>query len=164
MVSRREVIGGLVGAAVAPGATAGRGPVAPANAAGQQGSDSAALEKIEQAVLSIRAELEKHRQTARNHDSDAVHALRNAMRPHFRANRRFPLYIEVGWGIWIDVYDWHVGTQQPLAVSQLPDGRYTLRLMQTTLILRPDVEDSYISTPFDELVGGAGPAPSGLTP
>jgi len=161
MVSRREIIGGLVGAAVAPKAT-GLAPAASVESAGRQGSESAALEKIEQALLSIRAELEKHRQTARNHESDAVGALRSAMRPHLRANRRFPFYIEVGLGIWMDVYDWHVGTLQPLAVSQLPDGRYTLRLMQTTLILRPDVEDGYIGTPFDVLEGVA--EPSGVTP
>ena len=45
-----------------------------------------------------------------------------------------------------------------LAVSQLADGRYRLRLMQTTLVLRPDVEDDYISTPYDELAGDAAPA------
>ena len=155
MVSRREVLStGIVGGLGAA--------MPPAAAASPQGSESEALGKIETAIVSIRAELEKHRQTANNHDSDAVGALRRAMRPHFRANRRFPAYIEVGWGIWMDVYDWHVGTRQPLSVSQVPDGRYTLRLMQTTLVLRPDVEDGYIGTPFDELEGAA-PAPAGVT-
>lgn len=62
------------------------------------------------------------------------------------------------------MYDWHVGTYQPLAVSRLADGRYTLQLMQTTLVLKPDVEDNYISTPFDELERAAAPAPAGVTP
>ena len=151
MVSRREVIGGLVGAAVAPTAAMGSIPATAARAGEPQ--DEAA-EKVQQALSSVRAELEKHRQTAFTHQSDAVRTLRDAMRLHLRSHRRFPAYIDVGWGVWVDVYDWHVGTYQQLAVSRLADGRYTLRLMQTTLVLRPDVEDNYVSTPYDELEGG----------
>jgi len=155
MVSRREVLStGIVGGLGAA--------MAPAAEASPQGSDSAALGNIAGAIRAVQIELQNQRQTGRSHESAAVARLRDAMRPHFRSHRRFPAYIEVGWGIWIDVYDWHIGTGQPLAVSQLADGRYTLRLMQTTLILRPDVEDGYISTPFDELAGDA--APAGVTP
>ena len=165
MVSRREalsagIVGGL-GAAMAPRAMAGDAP-SPASDGGGLQDNSAELGRIADQLRSIEAELRNQRDTSVNQRSDAVEALRRAMRPHFRANRRFPVYIEVGLGIWIGVYDWHVGTRQPLAVSELPDGRYTLRLMQTTLILRPDVEDGYISTPFDELVGQAAPAPAAM--
>lgn len=156
MVSRREVLGGLVGAAVAPKVATGSVPATSVRVGEAQAGGREAIEKVEQALLALREELETHRQTARNHVSDAVRALREAMRPHVRSHRRFPAYFEVGWGIWIDVYDWHVGTNQPLAVSQLADGRYTLRLMQTTLVLRPDVEDNFISTPFDDLERDAG--------
>jgi len=150
MVSRREVlstgiVGGL-GAAMAPGAEPS-----------PQGSENEALGRIAEYIKAVELELQNHRRTSRNHESDAVIKLRDAMRPHLRAARRFPAYFEVGWGVWMDVYDWHVGTNQPLAVSQLADGRYTLRLMQTTLVLRADVEDNYISAPYDELEGGAEP-------
>jgi len=157
MVSRREVLSaGIVGGLGAA--------MAPAAEARPQGSEIEALGQIAGSVKAIELELQNHRNTSRNHESDAVRKLRDVMRPHFRANRRFPVYIEVGWGTWIDVYDWHIDTRQPLAVSQLADGRYTLRLMQTTLLLRPDVEDGYISTPFDELTGDAAPAPAGVAP
>lgn len=161
MVSRREVIGGLVGAAVAPAAARGSVPATPVRTGEPQ--DEAA-EKIERALQATRVELQMHRQTAYSHQSDAVRALREAMRTHLRSHRRLPGYFEVGWGVWIDVYDWHVGTNQQLAVSRLADGRYTLQLMQSTLVLRPDVEDNYISTPFDELERAAAPAPDGVTP
>lgn len=150
MVSRREALStGLVGGLGAA--------MAPAAAASPQGSESEALGKIAASIQAIELELKNHRRTSRTHESDAVIRLRDAMRPHLRAARRFPAYFEVGWGVWLDVYDWHVGTTQPLAVSQLADGRYTLRLMQTTLVLRADVEDDYISAPYDELEGGAVP-------
>ena len=155
MVSRREIIGGLVGAAVAPKA-AMASTAATSSRAGEPQDEGA--EKIQQAVLPTRAELQMLRQTAYSHQSDAVRALREAMRTHLRSHRRLPGYFEVGWGVWIDVYDWHVGTHQQLAVSRLADGRYTLQLMQSTLVLRPDVEDTYISTPFDELERDAAPA------
>jgi len=146
MVSRREalsagIVGGL-GAAMAPAAEDG-----------PQGFDTEALGTIAGNIRAVELELQNHRRTSRSHESAAVMRLRDAMRPHLRAARRFPAYFEVGWGVWMDVYDWHVGTNQSLAVSQLADGRYTLRLMQTTLVLRPDVEDDYISTPYDELEG-----------
>jgi len=161
MVSRREIIGGLVGAAVAPKAAMASTSATSVRAGEPQ--DEAA-EKIQQALSGVRAELETHRQTAYTHQSAAVRTLREAMRAHLRSHRRFPAYIDVGWGVWIDVYDWHVGTYQQLAVSRLADGRYTLRLMQTTLVLRPDVEDTYISTPYDELEDAPAPAPAGDMP
>lgn len=155
MVTRREVlsrglVGGLVGATVAPDQNL-RG----------QAAGGETDEKIVTALNEMRLEIASLRDTSISHVSAWVTRLRAEMRRHLRSHRRFPGYFEVGYEVWLSVYDWHVATRQPLNVSQLAAGRYTLRLMQTTLVLRHDVEDDYVSEPFDTLEGEAAPEPDG---
>jgi hypothetical protein len=57
--------------------------------------------------------------------------------------------MEVGIGVWENVYDWHVRHQQPLNLARLGDGRYAMTVMQTTLILRTDQTESYVGYGFD---------------
>jgi hypothetical protein len=57
--------------------------------------------------------------------------------------------MEVGLGVWEDVYDWHVRYQQPLNATRLADGRYVLTFMFTNLILRPDLAVEYVGFGFD---------------
>lgn len=66
-----------------------------------------------------------------------------------RATQKFPDFLDVGTFVFYDVYDWHVRNMQPLALSRLPDGRYTLGFMFTRLVLRPDVVPDFIGLPYD---------------
>lgn len=66
-----------------------------------------------------------------------------------RASQKFPDFVDVGVQVFYEVYDWHVRNLQPLALSRLPDGRYTLGFMFTRLVLRPDVVPDFIGQPYD---------------
>ncbi len=146
MIPRRDVlsgsvVGGLLGTIVAP---------APADGA-QVTTDAEAVKKIADALLGVANELRLQRDASRMFVSQALSGLRDQMRPYLRARRRFPPYFDVGFDIWVGVYDWLVATHQPIVVTTLKDGRYTLKVMLTTIVLRSDVDGDYISAPYEEL-------------
>ena len=141
MVKRRNVIGsgllaGLSGALVAP-ADAEAAPVA------AEDTSTAAAAAIEQ----LRREYERQSSPATAEAS--IGKIRQQQRTYIRANQKYPDFMEVGLGVWEDVYDWHVRYQQPIAASRLADGRYTLAFMFTNLILRPDQSPEYVGFGFD---------------
>ena len=147
MVSRREMltrglVGGFMGTAVSPDI-----------AAGAQEIDRQTIGELNKNLEGIRLELGRHTDTTQMFRCGALDKLRALMRMHLRSHRRFPAYFEVGYGIWTDAYDWLVASRQPPVVSRLADGRYTLGLMQSTLILRPETDDDFVSVPFDVLEG-----------
>ncbi len=149
MVSRRDVlsgsvVGGLLGTLVAP---------APAEGA-QSTTEVEALDRIATALGGLRQEIRQQHDASQMFASDALSALRGQMRPYLRARRRFPPFFDVGYDIWVGVYDWLVATHQPIVVTTLKDGRYTLKVMLTTIILRSDVDGNYISAPYEELESG----------
>lgn len=75
--------------------------------------------------------------------------VRDATKNFLRAAGKFPDFLEVGTDIWQQVYDWHVRYQQPLAIGRNAEGRYTMMLMGTTLIMRVEVQPNYVGIPFD---------------
>jgi hypothetical protein len=63
---------------------------------------------------------------------------------------KFPDYIDVGIDVWQQVYDWHVRYRQPLNIGRNAEGRYTIVLMTTTVVMRADLNaGSYIGLPYD---------------
>ena len=66
-----------------------------------------------------------------------------------RQTGKYPDYIEVGTDIWHQVYDWHVRYQQPLTVARSPEGRYTILLYSTQVIMRTELAASYIGQAYD---------------
>jgi hypothetical protein len=68
----------------------------------------------------------------------------------FRTNQKFPDFIDVGLGVFLDVYDWHIKNQQPLQITRGPDGRYRIQYMFSTLIVRGEHEPNYIGIPYDK--------------
>jgi hypothetical protein len=78
-----------------------------------------------------------------------VSRVRQQQRTWIMAARKYPDFIEVGLDVWENVYDWHVAYQQPLNVTRLADGRYTLLFMFTTLLLRPDQNPDFVGYAFD---------------
>jgi hypothetical protein len=134
MVKRRDVItGGL-----AAGATALAGSSAEA---AQQRDESA---RVADAINELRKTLDLRVQT-----SPELARIREQQRLFLRSNQKFPDFMEVGIGVWENVYDWHVRHQHPVNVFRLGDGRYAMTVIQTTLILRPDQAEGYVGYGFD---------------
>jgi hypothetical protein len=75
--------------------------------------------------------------------------IRDAMTLFLRANGKFPDFIDVGYGVFLEMYDWHVRNQQPLVVARATDGRYGLGYLFTRLILRPDAVQDFIGVAYD---------------
>ena len=81
--------------------------------------------------------------------SSIVAKLRSDMEQFLRANGRFPDFIEIGIGVFYDVYDWHVKNRQELLVTVRTDGRYAMQFMFTSLILRPEQDRNFVGVPFN---------------
>ena len=79
-----------------------------------------------------------------------VAKIRGLMETHLRSASKFPDYMEVGVGVFFDMYDWHVKHQQQLVVIRQTDNRYHMQFMFTVLILRPEFDANYIGTPYDK--------------
>jgi hypothetical protein len=79
----------------------------------------------------------------------SIPLIRQQQRIFIRAHNKYPDFIEVGLGVWEDVYDWHVRYQQPINAARLADGRYVLSFMFTNLVLRPDQAVEYVGFGFD---------------
>ena len=48
------------------------------------------------------------------------------------------------------VIDWLIAMQQPVTLDRLADGRYTVALYATTMVLRPDFSDNFVSQGYDK--------------
>jgi hypothetical protein len=145
MLSRRDLItAGVVGSVgPAASATSASGP-----ALEQQAADRDAQREISRRIGDVHEVLRTEFQTA-TLSYGVVARLRSDMEQFVRAHTKFPDYIEIGVGVFIEVYDWHVKNGQELRVSRLGDGRYHMLFMFTTLILRSEQDRNYIGAPFD---------------
>jgi len=138
MIARRQmlgtgVLGGLVAAALPPAA----------DAAGAEQNAEREIQAIANAVDRLTAALKAQR------TFDELSAVRDAQRAFLRANAKYPDFMEVGIDVWQMVYDWHVKWQQPMSIGRDSAGRYTLMVMFTTLILRPDMTAGFMGVPYD---------------
>ena len=79
-----------------------------------------------------------------------VGRLRDVFETYFRSNHKFPDFVDIGIGVFMEVYDWHVKNGQPLTVTRGPDSRYWVQFMFTTLILRAEHERNHIGIPYDK--------------
>jgi hypothetical protein len=135
MLSRREMItAGLAGGlAAAPGG-------------------ASALPVEEQEQREVAAQLQAIDRTLNNAflpSSSIVAKLRSDMEQFLRANGKFPDFIEIGVGVFYDVYDWHIKNRQELLVTVRNDGRYAMQFMFTSLILRSEQDRLYVGVPFN---------------
>jgi hypothetical protein len=130
MVGRRNVLGssllaGLSGALTTPEAA----DAAPMAAEDTSGAAATAIDRLRTSF---------ERQSSPATVAESIGQIRQQQRIFIRANQKYPDYIEVGIGVWEDVYDWHVRYQQPITAARLADGRYVLSYMFTNLIQRTD--------------------------
>jgi hypothetical protein len=80
---------------------------------------------------------------------DAINPIRTRQNDYLKATNKFPDFIDVSVDVWTSVYEWHVRMQQPLVLGRDVNGRYTMVLGFTQLVLRPDVAPAFISVPYD---------------
>jgi hypothetical protein len=132
-MNRRELVGGgLLGMTALLGGEA--------EAAQRESSGETA-----RAVEGVRALLERHLEKP----FVELAEIRQQQRIFLKASHKFPDFIEIGVDVWDRLYDWHIRNQLPLNVVRRDDGRYTMLFMFTTLVLRPDQADGYVSFGFD---------------
>ena len=124
MITRRELLGGTI----VVGAT-------------EVGAVS--LQGEEQLLGSILRELQQLRQAA-SLGAEAVGRIRDVRKAHLKQTGRFPEFVDVGVDVFEGVIDWLTALEQPVSVTQQGDGRYSLPLLGTTVVLRPDYPDNYV--------------------
>lgn len=141
MLTRRELMGtGLTAAAGTTGVSADTQSAA---------IDPRRVEDIVRLLGRIAGELEQANSGCSTGSCTAVGSIREAMTTFLRANGKFPDVMEVGPGIFYQVYDWHVRNRLALTVGRSGDGRYGLGFMFTRLLLRPDAQPEFMGLPYD---------------
>jgi len=139
-MERREMFGGGVVAGLA--GLLGSAPEAAAQSQGDGREMAAAIDRL-------RVSFERQFEGCELGPCASITAIRQQQRTFIRANQKYPDFMEVGLGVWEDVYDWHVKHRQTIAASRLTDGRYVLAFMFTNLLLRSDQSPEYVGFGFD---------------
>jgi hypothetical protein len=141
MIGRRTMIGtttlGSMVAAFLP-ATGGADP----EPAAQQASEKS-IEDVAAAIDKLRLELQKQ------HTFWELEPVRQQQKTFLRATGKLLDFLEVGADIWQQVYDWHVRYQQSMTVSRDNQGRLTVMVMSTAVIMRTDLIPSYVGLAYD---------------
>jgi hypothetical protein len=119
---------------------------APVEAAAEQSDRGDQL--VADAIDKLRSEIVKAQECGLGPCSP-IATIRTQQNNFLKANQKFPDFIDVGVDVWQGVYDWHVKNAQPINATRLPDGRYGLAYMFTTLVLRPDHTPNAVSFGYD---------------
>ena len=134
--------------AIRSGLLAGLGSAALAqpSEAAAAAAESDAL--VAAALRNIESTLQRQGEN-RNAHWHIVRRVQEQQRTFLKASHRYPEFIEVGPRAWEALIEWHVREQQALNVTRVADGRYVLSFMFTNVLLRPDLDDNYVSFGFD---------------
>jgi hypothetical protein len=145
-MDRRALVTASVGAGLAALAAAPAAAEPQSSEGGFPPSAVRALETIREAVERIAATTA----SCQAFVCPATEQIRQTQKQFFKANGRMPTFIDVGFDIFLGAYDWHIRTRQEPQLTRLADGRQTLRFITTTLILRNDVSDGFLSVGYEE--------------
>jgi hypothetical protein len=123
---------------------------AASSAGAQDGSqsDRAGYERLAREIAALGDTLQ------RQFEADTAHwrvprQVMEQQRVFLKAAHRYPEVVEVGPAAWAALVEWHVRERQQLAVSRVADGRYTMAFNFSTILLRPDLDDNYVSPGYD---------------
>ena len=138
MLARRRMLGttlfgGLLGATIPAAAEAGG-----------QTSDRQVMEVVD-ALREIRKALESQPQAS----FAEIAGVRQKQVDYLKATNKFPDFIDVGLDVWFAVHDWHIKHLQQMVLGRDSSGRYTITLLSTQLVMRPDLVPTFISAPYD---------------
>ncbi len=75
--------------------------------------------------------------------------IRQKQMDYLRSTNKFPDFIDVGLDVWFAVHDWHIRHMQQPALGRDANGRYTISVMGTQLVMRPDLVPTFISAPYE---------------
>ena len=134
-MDRRRVIAGGLAAGIASS-------VGAASSAAQR--DDPTDDRTAAAVDQLRVAIERSIAV-----SPELAPIREQQRAFLKANHKFPEFIEVGIGVWESVCDWHVRHRLPIEILRNAEGRYTIAVIGTTLVLRPEQADGFVGFGFD---------------
>jgi hypothetical protein len=144
MMSRRTVLGGpAFGGLLASLAPTAGAEAAPEPAMQKTSEEAMALQEVVKALIGLKDEIK------RENEFWELNALRDPIRTFLRTTGKYPDYMEVGIDTWHNVHDWYIRRMQPPAIGRNADGRYTIMLMGTMLIMRVDTQPGYVGIPFD---------------
>ena len=141
MSPRRNLLAG--GALAGALAAAFEGESAAEPVAGAADLSDVALDRVTRAITGIENEVRTQRQFTE------IAAVRDAQKTFLRANGKFPDFIDVGADIWLNAHDWHVRWMQPMTLGRDAQGRYTITLLGTTLVLRVDATANFVGIPYE---------------
>lgn len=142
MVARREVMGRTLLAGLA--ALLVPKPVAASTAEQSEGDRAAAA-----AIDKLREVIEQQSNGCALGPCATITSIRTQQKNFLRANRKYPDYIDAGVDAFEAVYDWHVRNRQEIRTTRLPDGRYGMMFMFTTIVLREDQLPTFIGWGYD---------------
>jgi len=96
------------------------------------------------------SELREIRRAVSIDGTEAINTIRAAQRTYLKNSSRFPEFVDVGYDVFQSVIDWLIAVQQPVTINRLTDGRYTIVLFASTIVLRPDFPDGYVGQGYDK--------------
>ena len=102
------------------------------------------------ALRDIAHELQQARRSAQAGEVSWVGQVRDQMLQYLRSTNKWPDFLEVGHGVWFTLYDWHIRFGREPVVVRLPDGRFALTFMFTSVVLRQDQGRDYIGMAYDK--------------
>jgi hypothetical protein len=139
-MERRAVVGGSLLAGLSS-------LMAPAGAeAAAAGAD---LEGVSDSIDQLRKTVERQFANVYTNRWQGVARIREQQHTWMKSTQKYPDFIEIGIDIWDNIYDWHVVHQQPVNMTRMTDGRYSMVFMFTTLLLRPDQAADFVGYSFD---------------
>jgi len=151
MLARRRMLGttlfgGLLGSAIpaslSRSRTAAEEEAGPADQSNQPSERQ--LTEIADALKDIRKAIEASRGAFVE-----ILPIRQKQVDYLKATNKFPDFIDVGLDVWFAVHDWHIKHLQQPALGRDANGRYTISVMGTQLVMRPDLVPTFISAPYD---------------
>jgi hypothetical protein len=143
MISRREVVtAGVLGTLA----------TSTAAEAAAQGSDAATvregLNKIVDSLDDIKTSLDALHTNSMN--QGALGQIKIKLEIWVKATGKFPDYWDVGIGVFLEIYDWHVRQQQPIQISRIAEQRMAIQWIFTQYVLRWENDPTYIGPqPYD---------------
>lgn len=75
--------------------------------------------------------------------------VRDRFTVHLKAAGKFPDFMEIGLGVFYDLYDWHVRYNQQIQITRIADQRFAIQFMFTQMIVRWEQDTNYLGVPFD---------------
>jgi hypothetical protein len=140
MISRREVMtAGVLGMAANPSAIA------------EIQSDVQALREGFKDVKDALANLQRSTDEGLRGNSMSfgnIGQVKSTIEKFAKTSGKFPEFLDIGLGVFYDIYDWHVRHNQQIQISRVSDNRIMIIFMFTQLIVRWENDSNYIGVPY----------------